>query len=73
MANVKNAAPMSKADYIAMVTALYRALNLADSDSADRPVWATPEMAGPAGCKHLDALIRGTFSAEEANEFYANF
>lgn len=66
-------AKMAKSEAMAHILALYRAMNLADSDSDDRPDWAHSEMAGRDGCKHLDAILRAMLTPAEHEQWLADF
>jgi hypothetical protein len=65
----------SKKDFMAHVRAIYRAANLADSDSPDRATWMHPKMAGEAGCAALDTMLHemvkcGVLTHEELQHFH---
>lgn len=47
---------MTKAEFLAQVATLYRALNTADSDRPGGD-WMVPSMAGSAGCSNLDIML----------------
>jgi hypothetical protein len=64
-----------KAAFLEKIIALYRAMNMADSDNPERQTWMAGSMAGHNGCAHLDAMIRGmvecgALSGAEAQALY---
>lgn len=67
---------MTKQAFLDHVAALYRAMNMSDSDNPDRANWMDPSMAGANGCALLDDLLHRqiglTLTAEEHQSFYDN-
>ena len=66
---------MTKEQYLAHLTAIYRAANLADSDHPEP--WMKPQMAGRAGCATIDKLLHsmvdvGVLTNEEHQSFLDN-
>lgn len=57
MAHEHNSTRMSKEEFFAHLHALYRAMNYADSDDERKADWMPHQMAGWAGCGHLDAML----------------
>lgn len=54
---------MTKKAFLAHVAALYRAMNMADSDNPARARWMDPSLAGANGCAILDQLLHAQVAA----------
>lgn len=63
--------PMTKAQALVHIQALYHAFNMADSDNPERADWMRPEMAATC-CQPLDAILREMLSRKEIDQLYAN-
>jgi hypothetical protein len=70
-----NSTRMSKDEFFEHLHALYRAMNYADSDDERKALWMPHQMAGWAGCGHLDAMLRhlveiGAIHEDEFQRFH---
>lgn len=66
---------MTKQEFVAHFTAMYRVGNMADSDSPQREGWTHHTMAAESCCQPLDAMmhslvLNGVFTDAERQEIY---
>lgn len=70
-----NSDNMTKAEFLGHMHALYRAMNYADSNDERKADWMDHQMAGWAGCVHLDHMLHDlkrikVISPEEFQQFH---